>query len=205
MRRFYKNNAKYLEATQVCRAYVDGFVDDVLAAKKSGAGAGGQPLQSNETKPSKTSFLRDIAMVIDDKDKIRGELLSLLLAGRDTTAALLSNLVYQFARRPDVWSKLQEEAKLFDGQLPTYQGLRNLKYAKYCINEGEVLNLETSLGRYPANKDHSPSIVPSRRGECQGRRSRYGAPAWWRTRWECPCICSQGAKSSILVLCITAQ
>lgn len=60
----------------------------------------------------------------------------MLLAGRDTTAGLLSRLFYHISRRPDVWEMLSEEIGVLGGHRPTYAELRNLTYAKYCINGG---------------------------------------------------------------------
>ncbi|PQE15090.1 cytochrome P450 alkane hydroxylase protein [Rutstroemia sp. NJR-2017a BVV2] len=58
-----------------------------------------------------------------------------LLAGRDTTASLLSNLFFMLARYPDVFEKLRAEVMTLNGQLPSYDELRNLKYLRQCINE----------------------------------------------------------------------
>ncbi|KAJ5085589.1 hypothetical protein N7532_010360 [Penicillium argentinense] len=73
---------------------------------------------------------------VDKHRKLRDELLSLLLAGRDTTASLISSLFFSLAKRPDIWRKLREEIITeLNGQKPTYDQVRNLKYAKYCVNE----------------------------------------------------------------------
>jgi cytochrome P450 len=135
MRRFHKKNPQYLEANKVCRAYVDTFVEEVMSMKKSGIE--NVTIPNSGAKPGRESLLKHMAIDTDDKEKIRGELLSLLLAGRDTSGSLLSNLIDAFSRRPDVWHKVQEEVKQLGGEIPTYTQLRNLKYIKYCVNEGE--------------------------------------------------------------------
>ncbi|KAH8664403.1 putative cytochrome P450 [Xylariales sp. PMI_506] len=133
VRRFYYKNRKYLEAVRICRAYVDTFVEETMSAKNSGTSKCMN--SSSESEQKKYSLLEQLAMDTDDKDKIRGELLSLLLAGRDTSGALISNLIDEFSRNPEVWAKVKEEVKQLDGRNPTYTELRNLKYSKYCINE----------------------------------------------------------------------
>jgi len=69
-------------------------------------------------------------------------LLNLLLAGRDTTAGLLSNTFFVLARRPDVWAKLRSEIGQLNGERPDYETLRNMKYLKFVLNE--------SLRLYPS-------------------------------------------------------
>lgn len=156
LRRFWKGDPEFRKSNQICRSYVDTFVDEVLAYKK-----GGEPVDTvvEEGEIRRNSFLRDLASATNDKGKIRGELLSLLLAGRDTTASLLSSLFYHISRRPDVWAKLGEEVDSLEGRRPTYAELRNLTYAKYCINEGKYTpfsNQKYTANHYPALRLYPP-------------------------------------------------
>jgi cytochrome P450 len=57
------------------------------------------------------------------------------LAGRDTTASLLSNVFFVISKRPDIWSKLQEEIAVLNGQAPDYQQLKDMKYLRAVLNE----------------------------------------------------------------------
>lgn len=141
LRRFWKGDPEFRRSNQICRSYVDTFVDEVLAYKTRDA-----PVDTvvEECGIRRNSFLKDLASATNDKGKIRGELLSLLLAGRDTTASLLSSLFYHISRRPEVWARLREEVDTLNGQRPTYDELRNLTYAKYCINEGRSAPLHGS-------------------------------------------------------------
>jgi cytochrome P450 len=70
-----------------------------------------------------------------DPKQLRDELLNILLAGRDTTASLLSNTFHVLARRPDIWKKLKAEVDELQGARPDYETLRNMKYLKYLLNE----------------------------------------------------------------------
>jgi len=71
----------------------------------------------------------------NDPYTLQSETLNVLLAGRDTTASLLSHTFHQLARRPDVWSKLQAEIDELGGQAPDYETLKSMKYVKWVINE----------------------------------------------------------------------
>ena len=70
-----------------------------------------------EGKGTKTVLLQDLTKETDDDLRIRDELLNLLIAGRDTIAALLSSAIWEISRKPDVWQWLKEEVKSLDGAL----------------------------------------------------------------------------------------
>lgn len=139
LKKLRKADPNFAKSNDICRSYVDTFVDEVMRYKNNDKSS--DPLME-QGESRQGSFLRDLANTTDDKDKIRGELLSLLLAGRDTTASLLSSLFWEFSRRPDVWRILCDEIRELDGQRPTYEQLRDLKYSRYCINESKSCFLD---------------------------------------------------------------
>jgi cytochrome P450 len=104
-------------------------------------------------KPERYVFLTEMIKSTRDPKQLRAELLNILLAGRDTTASLLSHTFHVLARRPDIWRKLKAEVDELQGAQPDYETLRQMKYLKYLLNE--------SLRLYPvvpgnarfANKD----------------------------------------------------
>ncbi|PQE05941.1 cytochrome P450 alkane hydroxylase protein [Rutstroemia sp. NJR-2017a BBW] len=121
---------KAIKAQKAVFAYIDHFIDVALEkTKKKTAGDS----EKGETGPY--SFLEELANIPSDRQVLRDQVLSLLLAGRDTTASLLSNLFFMLARYPDVFEKLRAEVMTLNGQLPSYDELRNLKYLRQCINE----------------------------------------------------------------------
>jgi cytochrome P450 len=92
-----------------------------------------------ETKLSKSdTFIHALARFTRDKKVMRDQIISLLLAGRDTTACTLSWLFLQLSKNPHVVRKLHEEIKATvgdDGRLPTYQQIKDMKYLTWVINE----------------------------------------------------------------------
>ncbi|KAG8893551.1 hypothetical protein FRB99_001879, partial [Tulasnella sp. 403] len=76
------------------------------------------------------SFLDHLAASTDDMQVIKDQLLSILLAARDTTASLLSFTCYMLAKHPHVMQKLKEEvsSRLEDSTHPSYDDLKQLKY-----------------------------------------------------------------------------
>lgn len=80
-------------------------------------------------------FLHELVSQTSNKIKIRSELLNILLAGRDTTASMLSNVWFELANRPDVWRRLRREVDALDGAFPTFERLKDMKYLRAVLNE----------------------------------------------------------------------
>ena len=91
--------------------------------------------KSDTEKPGRYVFIDELVRQTNDPIQIRSELLNILLAGRDTTASLLTNVWYTLSKRPDIWKKLQADVDSLGGETPTYEELRNLKYLKALLNE----------------------------------------------------------------------
>ncbi|MCJ1415307.1 hypothetical protein MMC32_001639 [Xylographa parallela] len=106
--------------------FVDGFVEKGLAYRNSGAAEKGD---------GRYVFCYELVKQTDDKVQIRSELLNILLAGRDTTASLLSDLWFELARRPDIWAKLRAEVDELGGEKPTFAQIKDMKYLRFVLNE----------------------------------------------------------------------
>lgn len=84
------------------------------------------------------TFIHALARYTRDRKVMRDQLVALLLAGRDTTAATLSWLFLELAKNPQVVEKLRAEiAQVLgdDGRPPTYQDIKDMKYLTHVINE----------------------------------------------------------------------
>ncbi|KAF2398460.1 cytochrome P450 [Trichodelitschia bisporula] len=152
-------------ATAECHAFVDQFVDEAVRYRAD--------VEKGLAKEDKYVFLHELAKATSDKRQLRDELLNVLLAGRDTTASLLSNMWFMLAKHPEVWAKLRREVEQeLQGRLPTYEQLRNLKYLKYCMNESlrlhpvvpsnsrlALVDTILPLGGGPDSK--SPLLIPA--------------------------------------------
>jgi len=127
----FRNNQKGEEAIRICHEYIDKFVDDALIFRKQ---LDEEKIASSK-KDEKYYFIQEVAKQTTDSKRIRDELINILLAGRDTTASLLSNMFFQLAKRPEIYARLREEIASLQGRTPSYEELRNLKYVKWCLNE----------------------------------------------------------------------
>ena len=83
-------------------------------------------------------FLEELAKTTDNAKKIQDELLNILLAGRDTTASLLSYVFYTLAREPRVFAKLREEILQLGEDRPTFEQIKGCKYLQWTLNEGQL-------------------------------------------------------------------
>jgi len=85
-------------------------------------------------------FANELAKKGHSARKIRDELINVMLAGRDTTASLLSNMFFILARRPEIFAKLRAEVLTLGGERPTFEQIKDLKYLKACLSEGMCIS-----------------------------------------------------------------
>jgi cytochrome P450 len=70
------------------------------------------------------------------RTRVRDELVTLLLAGHETTASTLSWSLHLLDRHPEVWQRVHDEAvEVFGGRLPEYEDLHRLPYTSAVISE----------------------------------------------------------------------
>ncbi|KAL2833685.1 cytochrome P450 [Aspergillus cavernicola] len=147
---FLHRDSKAVEANRICHDMVGQFVDKAMRVREKYD----EEKAAGETEEGRRYlFLNGLAQQTGDRTRIRDELMNVLLAGRDTTASLLSNMFFMLAKHPEVWAKLQEEVAFLEGRGPTYEELRNLKYVKFCLNESLRLHPVVPLNSRTAIKD----------------------------------------------------
>lgn len=142
--------------------------DQLLAAEKDST----PDNQQQQQPPERYLFIDALVRQTTDPIRIRSELLNILLAGRDTTASLLSNLWFTLARRPDIWWKLQSEistttlsspsSNSSSSSPPTFDQLKSMKYLRACLNESLRLYPVVPLNSREALED---TILPRGGGE----------------------------------------
>lgn len=201
-------DAKYKEGLKFIHSFVDEIVDKALEYRRS---MGDKEKLEEEGQANRYVFLNQITLATQDRIQIRNELLNILLAGRDTTASLLSHLWFTIARRPDIFRKLKSEIGQLGAERPTFEEIKDLKYLRYCINEALRLFPVVPANARSAVKD----TVSHRSLSCgvRGRRKWKGkkghrltefltdlAPRR-RTRWQIPGFCEEGNTVHLPSLC----
>lgn len=181
-------------------SYVDSFVDDAIRVRESGKLPAANE-DGDEDFSVEYNFLREVALDNGDRKFLRDQILNVLLAGRDTTAGLMSSFFFVLARRPDIYEKLRAEvATHFGGDLPTQETLKKATYLDWCLKEGEKYHfipfvgiLLISWSTSPAPVSHGPNQWPA---GCQ----RHLASRGWRPGWTRPNVRQEGHDRSVLRL-----
>ncbi|KAK6454094.1 cytochrome P450 52A13 (DH-ALK2) [Scheffersomyces xylosifermentans] len=116
------------------------------------------PAELEEKSKNSYVFLYELAKQTRDPQVLQDQLLNILVAGRDTTAGLLSFTFYQLARNPEIFEKLKTEVyKHFgngtDLSKITFESLKQCEYLKFVLNEVLRLHPSVPLNFRVANKD----------------------------------------------------
>ncbi|EAW06530.1 cytochrome P450 [Aspergillus clavatus NRRL 1] len=128
---FILSKRKFRQELKVMDSFLQPYIDRVLSLT---------PSELDQKLTKQESFLDALARFTRDPRVLRDQLVAVLLAGRDTTAATLSFCVFELARNPHVVAKLRQEidARLGlgpKGRKPTYNDLKEMKYLSAVLNE----------------------------------------------------------------------
>lgn len=127
---------KFWRSCKVCHNFIDYFVLKALA----------NPMEKDQ-EADRYIFIRELTKETSDPRVIRDQALNILLAGRDTTAALLSFTTYYLGAYPEVYDELREaviaDFGSTDTQIPTFEQLKQCKVLQNVIRE--VLRLHPNV------------------------------------------------------------
>lgn len=146
------NPKEFKESCKKCHEFIDYYVQLALQKRMN---VGGDEKDSNR----EYVFLDELAQQTRDPLEIRSQLLSILLAGRDTTASMLGWMFYLLARHPDVFSKLRatilEEFGPYGDQPDSisFASLKGCQYLQHCLNETLRLYPVVPLNARRSSKD----------------------------------------------------
>ncbi|CAK9439969.1 uncharacterized protein LODBEIA_P40690 [Lodderomyces beijingensis] len=124
-------------------------------------------------------FLYELVKQTRNPKVLQDQLLNIMVAGRDTTAGLLSFTMYELARNPKIWQKLREEvfenfgAGATEAEVDSisFETLKKCEYLKWILNEALRLYpsvpinfrtalRDTTLPRGGGPDANSPIFVP---------------------------------------------
>jgi len=77
-----------------------------------------------------------MAKDIKDPVQLRDHAMSILTAGRDTTAETLSGIINMLLKHPNVLALLRQEMAQLNGGTPTSATIKEMSYLRKVINEG---------------------------------------------------------------------
>lgn len=156
------------DCCKTCHQYIDRFVQKTLKHR------GEKSLDSNGKE--KYVFLEGLAAETDDPVEIRDQLLSILAAGRDTTASLLSFLWLNLSQHQAICHKLRKivinEFGTFNNPKDiSFSSLKSCSYLQWCLNEtlrafptvpanSRRSKIDTTLPRGGGPDGLSPVFIP---------------------------------------------
>ncbi|KAJ4486551.1 cytochrome P450 [Lentinula edodes] len=124
------------EPMKVINAFIQPIVDEAVAKMRSQKELGqmsglAADIDDNET------LLDHLVKQTEDPVVLKDETLNILIAGRDTTAATLTFVVYFLSMYPEIMDRLRKEIleKVGPSQRPTYDDIRDMKFLRAVINE----------------------------------------------------------------------
>lgn len=120
--------SRYKKACKTVKEHVDELVKQVIKNRNN---------HDNETTSNVYSFIHDLYDELKDPILVRDQLVNVLIAGRDTTACLLSWTFYLLVRHPTVLDRLRSEIRSFashEDDLTRAQILK-MPYLKCVFNE----------------------------------------------------------------------
>lgn len=150
---FIVNNKETRHSDKQVHEFVDKFVARALKTAQNEKSA-----PADAEKSAHYVFLDALAGVTRDPIELRSQLLNILLAGRDTTASLLSWTFLMLARNPDIFRKLRETiietfGSYSNPQNLTFAALKSCQYLQYVMNESLRLYPVVPFNRRHATRD----------------------------------------------------
>ena len=121
------NPAKFRKACKGVRDWATFFAGKAMKYKDD---------VGEEKASEKYSFIIDLWKEMRDEELVRDQLLHILVAGRDSTASLLSWTLFHLVRNRDVLEKLKQEVSILpaDGDI-TREQIQKLPFLRCCLNE----------------------------------------------------------------------
>lgn len=176
-------SAKASRARKRVFKYVDDYVEECLQEKG----------QDNESK--RYNVLQELTKATGSRETLRDQMLHILLASRDTTASLLSNLFFLLAKNPAVYAKLRDDVLNVAGtECPTAEQLKEMRYLKWCVQECE---LHLFLHKKPRITLNSTTSAPSNPHKCTRSSEGYNLTSRRRRGWFITFIYQEGHNSCL--------
>ncbi|KAK0200205.1 cytochrome P450 [Desarmillaria ectypa] len=140
------------------RKVLDDFIEPLLSEGYQRKTKSTKPAGS-EKKLDDMNLLDRLLEEADDPKVVQDELVNVLVAGRDSTASLMTMAVYMMCEHPDMLTRLRSEILEKVGtKRPTYEDIRDMKYLRAFLNAGLCTRVSTVATTLP-NKGHPPFYV----------------------------------------------
>ncbi|KAH8908006.1 cytochrome P450 [Coniochaeta sp. PMI_546] len=169
----FKLPNKALDANiKIEREFIRSYLRKAAADRK-------ERLARGEPKKRSYVFLDELLDQGHAEEYLMDQLLSVMIAGRDTTAMAITTALWYLARSPSAVKKLRDEIANVGAKDPTWEQLKNMKYLNNIIKEGLRLIPPVPTNSRKANKD---TVLP--RGGGPDGKQPVLVPAGQAVRWS---------------------
>lgn len=138
-------------------AFIDVYIREAVEATASDNEKSSVDMDSKGSEAAPPSeryiLLYEMAKYVRDPVELRSQILNVFMAGRDTTAILVSNVLFQLARHPEYWAKLHETALALKAEEMSFELLKGLKQFRNVIFETQRTIGPTGVIPRTANKN----------------------------------------------------
>lgn len=134
---FMKNLQEFEENMNLLNKVLDELIANALATQNK------QDIEDLERRDynsmenaSLLRFLVDMRGEDTTSKQLRDDLMTMLIAGHETTAAVLTWTMYELSQQPELYAKVQKEMDdALQGRSPTYDDIQNLPLLRLCLAE----------------------------------------------------------------------
>ncbi|MEO7109235.1 MAG: cytochrome P450 [Polyangiaceae bacterium] len=124
-------------------ASLDRVVYDIIAKRREGLGDSHEPVPRDYSRGlARSDLLGTLLAARDDDDagmsdvQLRDEVMTLFLAGHETTSLTLAHALYLLSLNPAIEQRLHDETtKALGDRLPTAEDARSLSFAEWVLKE----------------------------------------------------------------------
>jgi cytochrome P450 monooxygenase len=127
---FLFRHQSWLDAVDMVHKYLDGHIDRTFAELAEFEKTGKSPEQAD-----RTDLLWHMASHLKDREALRSQLCLIFVPNNDTTSIFISHILWNLARRPDIYEKCRAEVEAHGDAELTFEALRGMKYLNAVMNE----------------------------------------------------------------------
>ncbi|KAJ5753478.1 uncharacterized protein N7511_007631 [Penicillium nucicola] len=128
-------NPKFWKAIKSTRTYAERLVQKAIDYRISVNNGQKVPEEIQKLMDKQYVFSFELSKETLDKKQLTDQLLSILLAGRDTTANILSITFFLMAKNPEIWNRVRQDVLALEGRRPTFIDLKSMTYLSWVLNE----------------------------------------------------------------------
>ncbi|KAK8019144.1 cytochrome P450 [Apiospora arundinis] len=173
------------EYVRFMRQYIARFVAKVKE-QRAGKASDSPTTEKDRNESARYVFLDQLIDTGEPDDVIRDQLLSIFVAGRDTTTSALTYLFLELSQRPDMVRRLRGEIASLGNENqdnPSWEQLKGLTYLQMAIKEALRLNPPVALNARQAVRD---TVLP-RGGGADGKEPVF-VPKGTNVRYQPWCM-----------------